>query len=105
MYFEFLIYLNILGLVPLAQFHKYLSKYCIKFDFFFLAVNAIICNCSTCPEYFNDTCELRPGGMCFASVEQEGDGSETWTYGCLAPVDEEGGMILQVTDLSFMHFF
>lgn len=56
-----------------------------------------MCYCTVCPEdVFNDTCELKPGGQCFTGIEQEADGSIAWSYGCLTPVDEEGGMIFQV---------
>jgi len=43
----------------------------------------------------NTSCELKPNGQCFAAVELEAD---HWviSHGCLAPVDEEGGIILQV---------
>ena len=55
---------------------------------------ATLCYCSVCPSG-NTTCELKPNGACFAAVELEG---EEWvmSHGCLAPADEEGGIILQV---------
>jgi len=55
---------------------------------------ASLCYCSVCPSG-NTTCELKPNGQCFAAVELEGD---DWvlSHGCLAPVDDEGGIILQV---------
>jgi len=60
---------------------------------------ATLCYCSVCPSG-NTTCELKPNGQCFAAVEQEGD---EWvlSHGCLAPVDEEGGIILQVPAPAF----
>jgi len=55
---------------------------------------ATVCYCSVCPSG-NTTCQLKPNGQCFAAVELEAD---EWvlSHGCLAPVDEEGGIILQV---------
>jgi len=55
---------------------------------------ATLCYCSVCPNG-NTTCRLKPNGQCFAALELEGD---EWvlSHGCLAPVDEEGGIILQV---------
>jgi len=55
---------------------------------------ATVCYCSVCPSG-NTTCQLKPNGQCFAAVELEGN---EWvlSHGCLAPVDEEGGIILQV---------
>ncbi|XP_045476224.1 bone morphogenetic protein receptor type-1B-like isoform X2 [Harmonia axyridis] len=49
-----------------------------------------------CPnEQVNGTCEIRPGGMCFASVEAavDDDGYEypIYTYGCLSA--DEGGLM------------
>jgi len=58
---------------------------------------ATVCYCTVCPNS-NTTCQLKPNGQCFAAVELEGN---EWVYshGCLAPVDEEGGIILQVRSL------
>jgi len=55
---------------------------------------ATVCYCSVCPGG-NTTCQLKPNGQCFAAVELDAD---EWvlSHGCLAPVDDEGGIILQV---------
>lgn len=65
------------------------------------AADGMSCYCNECSEFaVNSTskCELKPGGQCFASVEIEQDGTEVWAYGCFAPVDDEGGTILQVSN-------
>ena len=58
----------------------------------------MICHCNPCHESdVNNTCELLPGGACFASKSltplTETEDLETQTWGCLAP---EGGTVLQV---------
>jgi len=59
---------------------------------------ATVCYCSVCPSG-NTSCELKPNGQCFAAVELD---HNEWvlSHGCLAPVDEEGGIILQVSSAS-----
>lgn len=52
-----------------------------------------------CPDnQLNGTCEPRPGGSCFASVEEvtddDGKIELDLTYGCMPP--EESGGLLQV---------
>jgi len=55
---------------------------------------ATVCYCSVCLNG-NTTCELKPNGQCFTALELDG---QEWvmSHGCLAPVDEDGGIILQV---------
>lgn len=65
----------------------------------FRTAAGIICHCNVCPDdvsIFNGTsCQLKPEGQCYTAIELDADGAEIWSYGCFAPVDEEGGMILQ----------
>lgn len=76
--------------------------------FTLFAAESVSCHCTECHESpVNSTskCELKPGGQCFASVEVEQDGSEVWAYGCFAPVDDEGGTILQVRSHQTHNYF
>lgn len=65
-------------------------------------MTGLSCHCTDCQEFFaNNTCEVKSGGQCFTAVEREPDGTETWGFGCLPPVDREGGMILQVRNFEY----
>lgn len=51
----------------------------------------------------NGTCETRPGGSCFSSVEEVlNESTDEWeaerTYGCMPP--EQSGGLLQVIFMS-----
>lgn len=71
--------------------------------FFFLSITAQTLQCfcdGHCPDNLvNGTCETRPGGSCFASVEEVMDEITGYlvperTYGCMPP--EQSGGFLQV---------
>jgi len=57
----------------------------------------LTCYCDgSCPSHTNDTCETKPGGFCFSSVDEfyddeTGRMEEERTFGCISP-DESGGL-------------
>ncbi|XP_055376659.1 bone morphogenetic protein receptor type-1B isoform X2 [Condylostylus longicornis] len=57
----------------------------------------LTCYCDgSCPSHTNDTCETKPGGFCFSSVDEfydeyNGRYEEERTFGCISP-DESGGL-------------
>lgn len=77
-----------------------LRNYMIFF-YFVIPARTLQCFCEGhCPDNSQSgTCETRPGGTCFASVEEvkdeiTGQPELEYSFGCMAP--EQGGGLLQV---------
>ena len=91
-----LVLLVIIVQIHQLQIHDPKNCDCVPSSIICLVTDATTCFCTVCPNG-NATCELKPNGQCFAAKEQDPDGEWAYSYGCLAPVDEEGGQILQVS--------
>lgn len=64
---------------------------------FYFTAKVLTCHCDgVCPENgLNNTCQTRPGGTCFSSVEElqdeaTGELEPERIYGCMSPEDNGG---------------
>ncbi|XP_055920083.1 bone morphogenetic protein receptor type-1B isoform X2 [Eupeodes corollae] len=84
----------------------------LKINKFLLKVEprTLTCYCDgSCPDnVVNGTCETRPGGSCFSSVEEvyddmTGTYEEERTYGCMPPEEYGGLLMCKVASVPHLH--